>query len=126
MKTRHSHITIENALDTTLDPQNRALRRLYAAVLTQGIYDYISAISARPPYPQLSVEDYKAYRRTQSWFSSHETRPMSFVWLCDVLNLDADTVRGAVVRRRKELAATPIYKLAAKSKIDDAVCAEEV
>lgn len=67
---------------------------LWAAVFSQGARDYaISCMLRQPPYDE-----------PQEWFWSDEDHIGSFVWLCDVFNLQPHHARSQILLRLRQLA----------------------
>ena len=63
----------------TLDPQTQACLNLWAEVFRVGLMD--------------AAEFYKKSLTPPYWITSDNTHPGSFIWLCDLFNMDSDIVR---------------------------------
>lgn len=86
--------------------QARAPRELWAAVLKQAIEDAVNG----PPQAETEAaaanlfctpEDYvEAVKHdARHWMADEENEPRRFLWVCDVLGLDPQYVRGQVKER---------------------------
>ena len=71
-----------------LDPQTQACIRMWAAVFRAGLLD--------------AADNFKLGYRN-SWFESDDQYPGSFVWLCDLFNLDPDKARSMVRMKYRAL-----------------------
>jgi hypothetical protein len=68
------------------------LRRLWAAVLRQAIQDYACAKQG-----MASQFEEILHRDPVKWFESDSDEPQSFIWMCEVLNIDCRKVRQVVL-----------------------------
>jgi hypothetical protein len=77
--------------------ENRADKRLWAAVFHRGILDYAEVAVS----PKLRA---KMQPDPVHWFESRDNTPGSFDWLCDMFDLDSGRARGEVMGRQTQLA----------------------
>ncbi len=60
---------------------------LWQSVLIQGIKDFEQKAK--------SIEDHQQ-RDAEAWFKAKSDEPNSFIWVCDILGLNADRARAKV------------------------------
>ena len=74
------------------------LEKAWAAVLTLSIEDAAKGPTEQElaDYTKVRIEDARA------WFDSDSEEPGTFLWVCNMLGLEAAGVRKEVNRRRKE------------------------
>jgi hypothetical protein len=77
--------------------ENRAARRLWAAMFHRGILDYAEAAVS----PKARA---KIHPDPVPWFESRANTPGAFDWLCDLFDLDPDRARMEVLGRQVQLA----------------------
>lgn len=73
-------------------------RRLYLAILTQAVCDFHGLASATEA----------EVRTARAWIRSNLDAPMSFVFVCSVLDLDPQAVRERVQRANQKTLALAI------------------
>ena len=79
-------------------------KAIWAAVLEQAIRDIVGG----PDAHELGNLSYDAAKRlrgdmraaAESWVADEANEPRRFVWVCELLGLDAGAVRRGVVERR--------------------------
>lgn len=67
-------------------------RRLVFAVLEEAVACYKANAGCS------STRGRRLFREVEDWFGSEDTEPFSFLYVCDVVDLDPGYVRGALAR----------------------------
>lgn len=82
-------------------------RNLWASVLTQAISDITAKkVEVKNKHSDdRSVEVERERRSAIAWVSSRRVDEQSFVWVCDILNIDSDRARIKIFENVKTLAA---------------------
>jgi len=75
------------------DVVDSAERSLVAAVLLRSVLDYVVA--------PVNSERMKASDDARSWLLYDHVEPFSFVWCCEMLDLDAQVLRAKIFEERK-------------------------
>ena len=105
--------------------QYHAMRQLWAAKLLLHAKDYAMGVRAMngkryDPQGGLHVSD---ARRAHMWFFDDDTAPGSYIWVCDLFELDPERTRNMVVHRWRELlkidTREPTKKRKVKTEDDD-------
>ena len=81
------------------DGAHRALRRLMIALLEDAISEFQQNLFARSPHGR------RLFREAERWLMEENESLLRFEDVCDVLELDADFVRGALRRWRADKVA---------------------
>lgn len=68
---------------------------VYAAVLASRVG------LAKKTEDEAAADARLEYQRTIAWIASGSMKEKSFLWYCDIFDLDAGTVRKAIAERRK-------------------------
>lgn len=76
-----------------IEREGNACKKLWFAVLFQAISDLVPA-RASENKDSVGVQD-QAYK----WFHSKRKNVGSFIWICDIFDLDADRMRTACMKR---------------------------
>jgi hypothetical protein len=85
-KTKYDDLTATSAAN--IDAQTRACIRLWAAVFHRGLIDAADAFRKGAEFP---------------WITSQEKHPGSFIWLCDLFDMDPDIARSMARRKYRML-----------------------
>lgn len=96
---RSRNQSIEPDIDAALDYDQciveRPYRHLWATVLHLAVRDYCDDL-AKGGDGSSKIAD---------WFWSNSSEPRSFVWMCDLFNLDVDQTRKRVTANWKNLSS---------------------
>ena len=79
---------VDAFVSPTLDDQTRACLRIWASVMSVGIADTVRAWKAGERFP---------------WFESDVHYPGSFVWLCELFDMDPAQVRSTTRMKAREI-----------------------
>ena len=96
-----------------------ALRRLWGAKLLLHAKDYaqgVKVMGGKRVDKTNSGELCLNARLAYSWFTSENTSPASFVWICDMFNLDPERIRMSVFHNWRGLLVTANPRLSNKNK----------
>lgn len=85
----------------------RAMRRLWAAKLLVHAKDYAAGVRAMGGTKIISTtrstgQAVELSRRAYSWMTSPEDGPSSFIWICDMFDLDPDRTRMRIFHGWRE------------------------
>jgi hypothetical protein len=75
-------------------------RELWLSVVNQAGDDLAGMIY---PYPTALQDVLRMQRAAESWLSSSQQTPGSFLWICRVLELSPSAVRANMIKRAAEV-----------------------
>ena len=83
-----------------------AYRRLLAATLYQAAQDYSNARIALAKLPD-RPDVMEKFQEIRDWFMSESDEPMTYAWICDMLNIPRHRIREQLHTRWRELQRRP-------------------